>query len=129
MPQMREAIPAASSQPRPRKNASKKRGGSKILSFTSTTVSPSIFTNRAPSPSTRVSKSTRIVLVLVLVDLFFMGLAFQAECFCPSVEISKDSHNVKIARSELAEPGGQGSGVRRFLGAEAAVAAPIVGGT
>ncbi len=44
MPQIRDVISGASSHLRPRKKASKKRGGSKILSFTSTTALSLIFT-------------------------------------------------------------------------------------
>ena len=53
IPQMRAVMSGASMNERPRRKASKKRGGSKIRSSTCSTVSPSSLTVIAPSPSTR----------------------------------------------------------------------------
>src|ERR1700690_2138490 len=62
MPQMRAVISGASNACRPRRKASNIRGGSKMVSFTSSTRSPRNLIWSAPSPSTRVSMSTLIVL-------------------------------------------------------------------
>jgi hypothetical protein len=59
---MRAVMSGASEKARPRRNASKKRGGSKIFSLTSTTLLSLIFTESEPSPSTRERQATLIVL-------------------------------------------------------------------
>ncbi len=53
MPQMRAVMSGASVNARPRSNASKKRGGSKMLSSARSTTPSRTTTLKAPSPSTR----------------------------------------------------------------------------
>ena len=59
MPQMRATMSGTSWIDRPRKNASKKRGASKIASSAATTSPSFSLSVKAPSPSTRVIRSTR----------------------------------------------------------------------
>src|SRR5581483_722305 len=61
MPQMRATMSGTSSYRRPTRNASKKRGGSKMRSCTSRISPLRTVTRNAPSPSTRAIMSTRIV--------------------------------------------------------------------
>jgi len=53
MPQMRAVMSGTSRKSRPRRKASKNRGGSKISRPTFSTAPSRIFTVIAPSPSTR----------------------------------------------------------------------------
>src|SRR5208337_4402825 len=122
MPQMRAVISGASWNWRPLKKASKNRGGSKIFSLTSATASPLTRRYRPPSPSTRARISTLMVLL-------FMGFALPAELRGVGVEFTEGLHQTRFGDPKtLTEPGSQGGGVGRLLGAIAAVAAPVVGG-
>src|SRR5262249_7656526 len=111
----------ASVKPRPRRKASKNRGGSKMRSLTSVTWSPSISTLIAPSPSTRARYSVAIVLT--------RRSAIRAH-FVEFGDVERPEHALDALLVETvgAQPGAERSGVRRLHRAEAAVAAPVVAG-
>src|SRR4029453_6901427 len=116
---MRAVMSGASVNARPRRNASKKRGGSYMRSCTSATMPPSMRTYIAPSPSTRASASTLIVRL--------MGLARLAERRRAGVECAVDAHQVSIGKPQLLQPRGQSRRVGGLHRPEAAVAAAVVG--
>src|SRR5262245_36861953 len=79
---------------------------------------------RAPSPSTRASVSTLIVLRVL------MGLALTAERLSVGIETAKGPHQVSLGDAEMPmPPGAERRRVRGLCGAKAAVAAPVVGWT
>src|SRR5208283_321227 len=120
MPQMRAVISGASLNLRPRRKASKKRGGSKMLSFTSMTRWSRIRTNKPPSPSTRARKSTLMVLA-------FMRFALFPECFGVGIEGTEGAHKFRLGDAQGGPTRAHGGGIGRFFWLEAPVAAAIVG--
>src|SRR5271157_5938174 len=121
MPQMRAVISGASLNLRPRRKASKKRGGSKMLSFTSMTRWSRIRTNKPPSPSTRARRSTLMVLA-------FMGFALFPERFGVRIEGAEGAHKLRFGDAQGGPARAHRSGIGRFLWPEAAVAAAIISG-
>src|SRR4030042_1010755 len=122
MPQMRQVRSGASVKLRPFRKASKKRGGSKIFNCTRVTAPSLIWMFRAPSPSTRAR-------YLTLMDLLVMGFALLAKGRGIGVKGPEGPHQVGFAHPQpLAEPGGQGRGVGRLLGAVAAGTAAVIRG-
>src|SRR3989339_921197 len=122
MPQMRAVISGASVKLRPFKKASKKRGGSKIFNRTRVTAPSLTRMSIPPSPSTRARYLTMIFLAV-------MGFALLAKGGGVGVKGPEGPHQVGLAHAQpLAEPGRQGRGVGRLLGAVAAIAAAVIGG-
>src|SRR5208283_2715216 len=115
MPQMRAVIAGASLNLRPRRKASKKRGGSKMLSFTSVTRWSRTRTNRPPSPSTRARQSTLMVLA-------FMGFALFPERFRVGIEGTEGTHELRLGGAKGGPACAHRSGIGRFFWPEAAVA-------
>src|SRR5208282_561180 len=120
MPQMRAVISGASLNLRPRRKASKKRGGSKMLSFTSVTRWSRTRTNKPPSPSTRARTSTLMVLA-------FMRFALFPESFGVSIEGTEGAHKFRLGNAQGGPARAHRGGIGRFLGPEAPVAAAVVG--
>src|ERR1019366_7880583 len=100
---------------RPRRNASKKRGGSKIRSSTLSALFPLRRMSSAPSPSTRASVSTLIVRVLA-----FMTLALLAEGLGVGIEGSEHTHETSRRNVGREKGSAERRRVRRLHGAEAA---------
>src|SRR5271157_1385074 len=118
---MRAVISGASSNLRPRRKASKKRGGSKMLSFTSVTRWSRTRTNSPPSPSTRARTSTLMVLA-------FMRFALFPESFGVSIEGTEGAHKFRLGDAQGGPARAHRSGIGRFLWPEAPVTTAIVGG-
>src|SRR4051812_48791893 len=118
MPQMRAVISGASLKARPRMNASKKRGGSKMRSSALFTLLSRMVTVSAPSPSTRARFSTLIVLRA-------MALGLQAEGLGVGVEGAVETVDVAFARADLGQFLRQRDGVRRLHRSVAAIAAAV----
>src|SRR5208337_523508 len=121
MPQMRAVISGASLNLRPRRKASKKRGGSKMLSFTSVTRWSRTRTNKPPSPSTRARTSTLMVLA-------FMRFALFPERFGVSIKGTEGAHKFRLGDAQGGPARAHRSGIRRLLWSKTSVAAAIVGG-
>src|SRR5277367_2854874 len=122
MPQMRAVMSGASLYARPRKNASKKRGGSKMRSSALCTRLSRMTTVSPPSPSTRARLSTLIVLRA-------MALGLHAERLGVGVEGAIEPMQVAFGRTELGQLLRQRHRVRRFHRPVAPVAAAVVGRT
>src|SRR5512132_1731582 len=121
---MRAVMSGASRKERPRRKASKKRGGSYIRSSTSSTEPSRITTRIAPSPSTRARKS---VLIVRRPFVLAMGLALLTEGLGGRVISPERSEEVAVGGAEALHPPGEGSRVRALHRTEAAVAATVVG--
>src|SRR5512143_2239062 len=97
-----------------------------MRSLTSATWPPRTKMVRPPSPSTRARASTVIVLLRALV---LIGITRHPEGGRPGVVGAERPDEVGAGRPEvLLPPAPEGGGVRRLRGAEAAVAAALVGG-
>src|SRR5271157_772635 len=118
---MRAVISGASSNLRPRRKASKKRGGSKMLSFTSVTRWSRTRTNKPPSPSTRARTSTLMVLA-------FMGFALFPERFGVRVEGTEGAHELRLGDAQGGPARAHSNCIGRFFWPEAAIAAAVVSG-
>src|ERR1035437_555558 len=121
---MRAVMSGGSMYPRPRRNASKKRGGSKMRSSTSVTRPSRVRMNIPPSPSTRARAGMRRVRFWVLAGISF---ALLAEGVGPGVERPEGSNQVWTRDPGALEPARKRRGVRGVRRTEAAVAAPTVG--
>src|SRR3990172_857456 len=123
MPQMRAVRSGASLAWRPRRNASKKRGGSKISRRRSVTLPCSTVRCSAPSPSTRASAPTWMLLVLSLRD----GIAGFPQWAYVAVDAAQAAHGPVATEPLPFEQSRKGGHVRIVGGAEAAVAAAMHG--
>src|SRR5687767_3177425 len=110
---MRAVMSGTSVNARPRRNASKNRGGSKISSRTSSTRSSRRRTCSEPSPSTRASGPERSLRSAMRL----------AERRRPRVEGAEQSHDVDLLQPEVVAERGR---VRRLHRPEAAEAAAVV---
>src|SRR6516162_4081776 len=117
---MRATISSTSPKLRPRSNASKKRGGSKMLRRTASTLPSRMLRSSELSPSTRAMYSTWIVL-------FAMGLALLPERLSGRIEGAEDASDVALCHTQRGELARDCGGVRTFGGSEAAIAASAVG--
>src|SRR5512134_3781248 len=120
MPQMRAVMSGASRYERPRRKASKKRGGSKMLSSTCFASPPSRRMVRAPSPSTRVMYPTWRVRDSVI------SLALLAEGRGRRVVGAQGPHDVPPRHAHAGEHARERLGLRGLARAEAAITAAEV---
>src|SRR5512137_529575 len=112
MPQMRAVMSGASVNRRPRRNASNRRGGSKMRNFTSAIRPLRTCTSSPPSPSTRASIGTlmfrvlRSLMGLARVALvLFAGLA---EGLGPAGEAAEEAHQLVVTVAVALEHRAQG---------------------
>src|SRR5512143_2828118 len=104
MPQMRAVRSGASVKWRPRRKASKKRGGSKTFSAAAVTRPFRIFTESPASPSTRARAST----VIVLGGRALMGLARFPERLGGRVEGPVDPDEIGVGKARRLKDGDEG---------------------
>src|SRR5512132_1078391 len=97
-----------------------------MRSSTVSTRPPRVRTSMAPSPSTRASASTRRVRLPSA--LWVMAFALPPERLGVGVEGAEGALDLLVVHAEALQPAGERAGVRGLLGAEAAVAAAVVGG-
>src|SRR5512140_1187570 len=129
MPQMRAVRSGGSVYARPRRNPSKRRGGSKTFSSDFRTLPSFTRTEKPASPSMRASIATATFRSVGLSAGALMDLALLAERLGGGVEGTEEADEVVGRRAVLGEARGEGRRVRGLRRAEAAEAGAPPGRT